>query len=242
LLLGCFLVLGLGTWRQLVLANRKQALLDKVKSTQLKADENESLTAKLTSEYESLRPAFASQQNTLDVLNSLALLQTSRSNRSFWYVALADQPSYFNIPREPITTRWTSPVRTNATDGSNPLFFAFEAAPATSTNSSIAKPGLIAQLSIPEDAETSRILLSQLVKSLKQDPLFSKVDLLSEDLRRNIADPKVVVTNRVYVLALDFSIADFQAPGHGRKPHIPRRNPKGGSSLEDADRQGSGTP
>jgi len=78
------------------------------------------------------------------------------------------------------------------------------------TNSSPAKPGLIAELCVPEEAETARVALSQIVKELKQQKLFSKVDLLSDDLRRNLADPKVTITDRDFVLSLDFSQTEFQ--------------------------------
>jgi hypothetical protein len=80
------------------------------------------------------------------------------------------------------------------------------------TNSSPAKPGLIAELSVPEEPEAARVALSQIVKELKQQKLFSKVDLLSEDLRRNLADPKVTIPERDFVLSLDFAETEFQRP------------------------------
>jgi len=52
--------------------------------------------------------------------------------------------------------------------------------------------------------------LTTLVKGLKQQALFSKVDLLSDDLRRNLADPKVLVPDRHFVLALDFAEPELQ--------------------------------
>ncbi len=249
LLFVCALVLALGTWRQVLLARYKQILLSKVQSSQVLAEKNEALSSRLASEYEAMRPALASQQTTLDVLNSLALLQTSRTNRSFWYVLLADQQTYFNIPRDP-TNRMATTVRTNAPETAAALLAALAPAPApASTNSAAGKPGLIAELSIPEDAENSRILLSQLVKTLKQDQLFSKVDLLSEDLRRAVVDSKVVVTDRDYVLGLDFAVADFQTSSRARKAATARatarRNPKTGSpasTLEDSERASPANP
>jgi hypothetical protein len=44
------------------------------------------------------------------------------------------------------------------------------------------------------------------------------VDLLSEDLRRQLADPKVVVADRDFVLTLDFAETEFQQPLPPRKP------------------------
>ena len=94
----CLLLFGLGTWHKVSLINRKQALLAKVQAGQEALEANDALAAELTAEYEGFRPLFASQQNTLDTLRTLALLQQSRSNRSLWYVLLADQQTYFSQP------------------------------------------------------------------------------------------------------------------------------------------------
>jgi hypothetical protein len=92
------------------------------------------------------------------------------------------------------------------------------------TSATAAKPGFIAELCVPGDAEASRQVLSELVNGLKQQRLFSKVDLLSDDLRRNLADPKVLVNERDFVLALDFAETDFQQPARWRRP--PVSNPR----------------
>jgi hypothetical protein len=84
--------------------------------------------------------------------------------------------------------------------------------PLSLSNSFPAKPGLIAELCVPEGAEASRVALSQIVKELKQQKLFSKVDLLSDDLRRNLADPKVTVPERDFVLSLDFAETELLQP------------------------------
>ncbi len=219
LVLLCALVLGLGTWHKLSLISRKQMLWDKVQASQEAVAANNALTADLVAEYDTLRPLFACQQNTLDTLRTLALLQQSRSNRAFWYVLLADQQSYFNTQPPLLSTN--KPLRTNlvaaATERPGPL--AFPATSAVSTNISPAKPGFIAELCIPEDPESARRVLSQLVRELKQQPLFAKVDLLSDDLRRPLAEPKVLIPDRDFVLALDFAETDFQqAPRLKRGP------------------------
>ena len=107
----CLLLLAFGTWHKSSLISRKQALLAKVQAGQEAVEANDALAAELTAEYEGFRPLFASQQNTLDTLQTLALLQQSRSNRSFWYVLLADQQSYFSQPTGPPSTN--KPARTN---------------------------------------------------------------------------------------------------------------------------------
>jgi hypothetical protein len=215
----CLLILAFGTWHQVSLINRKQAWLAKIQASQEAVEANDALTAELTTEYESFRPLFASQQNTLDTLKTLVLLQQSRSNRSFWYVLLADQQSYFSQPPSLTSTNKVSPPNLWAAVSSRPRQSVTEfTAAATSTNLSPAKPGFIAELCIPEDADGARRVRRQLVDDLKEQPLFSKVDLLSDDLRRNLADPKVILPDRDFVLALDFAATEFQQALLPKKP------------------------
>jgi Tfp pilus assembly PilM family ATPase len=216
----CLLIFVLGTWHKVALINRKHALLAKIQAGQEAVEANDLLTAELDTEYEGFRPMFASQQNTLDTLKTLALLQGSRSNRNFWYVLLADQQSYFSqLPGGSLTNKLS---RTNAfaalASRSRSVSSEFPDASATSTNLSPAKPGFIAELCIPEDADGARRVRRQLVDELKEQPLFSKVDLLSDDLRRNLADQRVVVPDRDFVLVLDFAEAEFQQPLLMKRP------------------------
>jgi len=219
LLVVCFVVLGLGTWRKVSLLNTKQNLLEQVQAAQTAADANDAFTSDLVAEYENLRPVLAAQQNSIDTLKTLALLQASRSNRSFWYVLLADQQSYFSQPLALVSTN--RPAKTNLLGSTidSPRLGPLLTRPPTAvlTNAAPARPGFIAELCLPGDAETSRQALSELVYGLKQQRLFSKVDLLSDDLRRGLADPKVTVTDRDYVLALDFAETDFQQPAHWKR-------------------------
>lgn len=214
LLLVCAVLLGFGSWRKVSLIHTKESLLTKVRAGQRAFDENTALTEDLVNEYENLRPLFAAQQGTMDTLKTLALLQQSRSNHSFWYVLLADQQSYFTMPPALLSTN--RPAKTNligaALEAAQATPFALRSSSIPLTNSAPAKPGLIAELCVPGDAETARQVLSEVVNGLKQQLLFSKVDLLSDDLRRSLADPKVIVTDRFFALSLDFAQTDFQQP------------------------------
>ena len=181
-------------------------------------------------EYESFRPVFAGQQNTLDALKTLGLLQQSRSNQNFWYVLLADQQSYFSQPAGPISTN--KPARTNLAPPAISFLTEGPASATSSTNISPAKPGFIAELCVPDAEEAARRRLSQLVSDLKQQRLFSKVDLLSDDLRRNLADPKVVIPERHFVLALDLAETELRQPLRLKSltaPGSTRSSPKRGS-------------
>jgi hypothetical protein len=230
----CVLVLVIGTWRQASLFSRKDALLKKVQAAQEAVQANDALTGELIAEYEGLRPLFAAQQNTLDTLKTLVLLQQSRSNRSFWYVVLADQQSYFSQPLMVSSTN--KPASTNlvtaATNRPGTVATAFAAPSATATNLAPAKPGFIAELCIPEEAESARQVLRQLVNELNEQRLFAKVDSLSDDLRRDVADPKVILPDRHKVLALDFAQTEFQPTPLLKKP--PAGSPSRGTSRRVA--------
>jgi Tfp pilus assembly PilM family ATPase len=224
----CVLMLALGTWRKLSLITTKQALLATAQAGQEAVEANDELTADLVAEYEGLRPIFAAQQNTLDALKTLSLIEKTRSNRSYWYVLLADQQSYFSQPPALLSTN--RPARTNLVGTIEPLrpaASAPRALPTAITNLALARPGFIVELCVPGEAESSRQVLSDLVNSLKQQRLFSKVDLLSDDLRRSLADPKVTLADRDYVLALDFAETDFLQPARWKKStvSIPPRPP-----------------
>jgi hypothetical protein len=147
----------------------------------------------------------------MDTLQSLALLQIARSNRTLWYVLIADQHSYFAHPPTLATT-------------TKPPAGAADTEPGVRrrelTNASPARPGLIAELCVPEDLDAARNTLSLVVASLKKSPVFERVDLVSEDLRRNLADPRVTLPERHFALALDFATTEFQviAPRQFRRP------------------------
>jgi Tfp pilus assembly PilM family ATPase len=228
LLVVCFLLLAFGAWRKLALVHRQEALLAKVQAGNDTLRANQAMTADLLVEYEGLRPLLECQQNTRDTLETLALLQQSHSNRTFWYVLLADQHSYFHQPIS-TSTNHTGPTNVLAASGawlpfgSGPLSF-------TSTNVFPTKPGLIVEVCVPEGVEGARRVLSQIVKDLKQRPLFTKVDLLSDDLRRELADPKVILPERHFALSLDFAATEFHQA-------VPARKPRPGDSLSRPNRR-----
>src|SRR6185436_13417720 len=104
---------------------------------------------------------------------------------------------------------------------------------------------LIVELSIPEEPESARLVLRQLVNDLKQQRLFSKVDLLSDDVRRSLAEPKVLISDRDYVLALDFAETEFQPSSRSRKPapQLSRRNAHlPWTTLDNSDSSTQNTP
>jgi len=212
----CVIVFMLATWYQVALIRDKQALLQKVVAGQELVESNQALSADLGAQYDLLRPVFAARQSMVDTMRTLSLLQQSRSNRAFWYVLLADQRSYFRQPLPPPSTNRI--VRTNLLSTlaerarPTPPPVEFGPQPLVVTNASLGKPGFIAEICIPDDAEAARRTLRELVSELEKQPVFSRVDLLSDDLRRNLADPKLIIPDRNFVLALDFARAEFDQP------------------------------
>jgi Tfp pilus assembly PilM family ATPase len=210
LVLICIVGFALGTWHNSSLIKNKSALLAKIQAGQDAVDQNDAFTTDLMAEYDALRPLFAAQQNTLDTLKTLSLLQQSRSNRSCWYVLIADQRSYFTQPLPVISTNKAAGANGVTAAGSSILPGFLPGSWAMWTNTSLAKPGVIAELCIPEEDEAARKLLGQIVNELKHQRLFALADQLAEDQRRALADPKVVIPDREFVLRLDYSDTDFQ--------------------------------
>jgi Tfp pilus assembly PilM family ATPase len=204
------LALVFGVWQKLSLIRHKRALQVKVDAGIESALANRALTAELLDGFDTLRPLFERQQNTTDTLETIARLQQVRSNRTFWYVLLADQQSYFSHP----------PTLT-PTNKAKPFAEIARTRTATSTNASPAKAGFIAELCVPEEPDAGRLVFSLVVNDLKRDPTFARVDQLSEDLRRSLADPKVILPERHFALALDFATTEFQPPAQPRKPRPP---------------------
>jgi hypothetical protein len=208
-IIGVF-VLSLAIWNKVNVITTKQGLLTKIQAGQEAVDANNALTSDLLSQYETFRPLFAQQQTTLNVLKTLAVLDQTHSNRAFWYVLMADQQSYFKPPASFVSTN--KPARTNLATTAFVSSAVAEASGSKSTNTLFANTGFIAELAIPDEPENARRTLAQLVQDLRQHHLFAKADLLSDDLRQNLADPKVTIPDRDFVLALNYAETDLQQP------------------------------
>jgi Tfp pilus assembly PilM family ATPase len=87
LLVLCFLALGLGAWQKFSRSFIAEALLAKVQAGTDTLRANQALTADLLLEYGRLRPVRNPSRTPWTHSETLALLQQSRSNRTFWYVA-----------------------------------------------------------------------------------------------------------------------------------------------------------
>jgi Tfp pilus assembly PilM family ATPase len=189
------LLLIFGTWQQVEELLLKRSLLANSRAALEKARTTESLSREVAAEYQRLQPILHRQKQTVDALQTLALLQQARSNQDLWYVLFADQRSYFTAPA-PVTTN--VPAVTNASSAL--------------TNLPAFKEGFVAEICLPEDGEPMRRTLSRVVTTLKLAPLFKNVDLLSADRRRNLADTNVVLADHLFALDIELKENPFPRP------------------------------
>lgn len=178
--------LGLATWQQSKLLDRKKLLIGETRAALLSAETVVHLAQRLDAGYAALRPMLQRQQHSLDTLAALAAIRQIRTNDDFWLALFADAASYATAP--------ILPPPTNAVN---------EPVPPPSTNAFPPRREFIAELCIPQQGDAARRILSQVVSDLKQKPIFERADALPPERRRAVVDPRVVITNRVFAIAME---------------------------------------
>jgi Tfp pilus assembly PilM family ATPase len=177
------LVLGIGTWQKQRLIGETDSRLAQADSVIERARRTSLLKQRLAEEYDEVRPLLARQRKTMAAIQTLDLLTSRPLPTNAWFVLFADADSYYSEPAHPAATN--SPPMT----GSARLTNAF-----------------IAEFSTSEDAPTARAALSGMIDGFKQAGIFSKVDIVSDDQRRKLVNPAVVVPQGYYTLA--FTLED----------------------------------
>jgi Tfp pilus assembly PilM family ATPase len=205
LLVLLFLALVFGTWKQAGLLMAKTRLEGQTREALHTAQNIDLMSRRLRAEFEKHRPVLQRQRQTLETLQALAAVQQVRSNRAFWYVLFADPASYFGGTAMPA----------GATNPPSPALSLFP------TNSAPAQREFVAELCIPEEGEEMRRILNLVVSDLKRNPLFAKVDTLPAERKRNLVDPKVLITNRVFAVAMEFGSKEPAPPEAPEKPALP---------------------
>lgn len=222
------LVLAAGLWQKRELIERKRVLTRQSQAALQTALEIDRLYRELNLDYERVYPVLERQRQTLETLQALAAVRDSRTNDAFWYVLFADAARYeagtSGLARlAPPGTADRRPALTNAP-------------PATNTPAPAAAPAreFIAEVCIPLEGEALRRVLSDVAANLKQNVLFRRVDALPDERRRDLVDPRVAVSNRVFSLALEVAGRDLPPP----RPLAPRSKP----APDRAPRRPSGSP
>jgi len=179
------LALGLATWQKLGQEGEKSRWYDQGLAALSTARSVAALDRENRDQFQHVRPVLQRQRETLDTLDTLALLQESRSNRSYWYVLFAGRRDYFLAAPWPSTN---APPATNSVAESSYL---------------PTRPGFIVELCVPESGEEGRRTVSQLVNDLRATGRFQNVDSLPDDRRRPLADPQVLLPEGHVTLQLE---------------------------------------
>jgi hypothetical protein len=185
----------------MMLASHKQGLIQEAERAHEKAVDTESLARQVMLGYGHISPILQQQKRTLDTLETLSLLQQVRTNLNLWFVLFADQKTYFTYPVQ---------VATNGTNVAEITL--------PSTNIVVFKPGFVAELSLLEEGEPMRRTLSQVVTNLKAAPLFSNVDILSDDRRRSITSSNLVLAGRNFAVAMELADSGLSPALRIREP------------------------
>jgi Tfp pilus assembly PilM family ATPase len=207
LLAALLLLLSVGTWQQTRLLRQKTELETSTREALRTAQNIDLMSRRLEAEYEKHQPVLQRQRQTLETLQALAAVEQAHSNREFWYVLFADAASYFAGSTLPGA-------------GTNQGSQALSVFP---TNAAPARREFVAELCIPQEGEEMRRLLNAVVNDLKHNPLFSKVDSLPAERKRNWVDPKVLITNRVFGVAIE--IGGGQTQPTPQTPRAPTATP-----------------
>lgn len=207
LLLGVVLTaLGLGVWQKWSLIQRKQGLTQQSQGALQTALQIDQLYRQLNIDYERVYPVLQRQRETLDTLQALAAVQAARTNTDHWYVLFADAASY-----------------QAGTSGLAQLTLSAVRPPGGTNLPPVAVPErreFIVEVCVPREGEALRRVLGDVVANLKHDVLFQRVDALSPERKRDLVDPKVAVSNRVFAVAME--VAGRRLPVPAPLPERPR--------------------
>ncbi len=219
LLLLLTLALGVSTWQKADLLADQEALEQLSRVALAEARTTELKSRRQIQDYEQVRPVLYRQRQTLDVLQTLALLQQTRSNQAFFYVLFADQQSYYAAKPPPATN---VPAGTNAPPASNSPAPAVVAAASLPGPPPVIREGFVAELCLPEKGDAGRKILTQIVGALDQSPLFRNVDSLADDRRRFVVDPQVLLPEGHVALELEVAENPFRRlePASERKAGV----------------------
>jgi Tfp pilus assembly PilM family ATPase len=189
-LLGLLLALLLGgSIHKALVAAHKTALLEDAQAAWKKAQGVDALIHQRNLEYTRLLPVLQRKKTTVDFLQILRSLQVIRQQRNLWFVLLSDQNSY-------------AAGSTLAFYGLNPTNLSEHS---ELTNKASASNGFVLELCIPDAGGEKLKPLNDLVADMKKTDLFRKIDILPASQRNNLVDPKTILPDRHYALAVELA-------------------------------------
>ena len=206
LLVFLFLILlGVGTWQTAFAARQKSILRSQIEYGLKLAEQLENTKSVILQNYEKLRTVLYKKQVTMDTIQTLELITLSRSNKPMWFVLFADEQTYFNAP--PLSGT-NEPPQPDGVVIMGPLLPTLEH---SATNKVVVRPGYVVEVCIPEEGDTMRKTLSQLVSDLKRDPRFRNVDTIPFEQRRLMADQKTVLPDKHFAIFMELATNEFQS-------------------------------
>lgn len=194
------------TWQKIYLHSRKTQLIAQAQAALHSASNVAQLAQRLDLGYTSVGPLFLRQQQSLQTLAAFNAVRTARTNNDFWLLLFADALTYRTGSTQP-------KLPTNAPP----------AIPAAALTPAPTNAQFVAEICIPQEGDRSRRILNQFVSDLKRNPLFARVDVLPPERKRNLVDPRVYVTNRVFAVSLEIAMpAVSNANDPSRRPAASR--------------------
>jgi len=177
------LLLLVGTWQKFTLFQFKDDLLQDTNMAIDKMLNTKQTLIDFADQYERVRPILRFQQETTELIETLAALSEHSQDPSYWLVLLANNDSY--------TTKTTG-----ATNETNGLLLSSQSTQLREN------PGFVAEFSFFNEGEAMRAKLTALVNRLNDTQIYANVDTLPEDVRRPLANTNVVLNNRHVALSL----------------------------------------
>ena len=177
------LLLLVGTWQKFTLFQFKDDLLQDTNTAIDKMLNTEHTLKEFAAQYERVRPILRFQQETTELIETLAALKEHSQDPSYWLVLLADNDSY--------TTKTN-----DSTNDSSTLLLSSQSTQLRENS------GFVAEFTFADEGEIMRSKLTALVNRLKDTQIYSNVDTLPEDVRRPLANTNVVLSNRHVALSL----------------------------------------
>ena len=184
-----------GTWQKARLLQRKRELMTRTSAVLESAKTVAELAQRVEAGYASIDPLVYRQRQTLEVLQTWAAVNQVRTNNDFWFVLFGDTTSY--------QTGTTLPQPATNQTGS---LSAPSGAPTPSRSE------FIAEICIPQEGDAARRVLNQTLATLKRQRIFSSVDALPAERKREWVDPRVFISNRVFGVAMEWAPAEWPRP------------------------------
>ena len=210
-----------GSWQKLTLYRLKQDLLTDTNRAIEKMEETERTLGDFAIQYERVRPILRFQQETRELIETMAILRESVPDQDYWLVLLADNLTYAtkSIP----TTETNTVEESEISIPINPLQ---------------KESGFVAEFSFLDDGENMRSKLTALVEQLNATGRYANVDTIPDDVRRPLAHTNVVIADQHVALSLQLHRNYFQrqlsiVPSHSPKGALESENNRDDATFSD---------